>query len=183
MPCPAVLQGIPCDPNPTSPFLVDPHVLLNIKPSVVIWYSIQGMILNIFNHQLIQKFWLISILLQSHTKILLLENLAFINWHQWHHSWRITVFSVAWKPANKREVLGTSLEVRWLRLPTSTAGGASSIPDQGTNQGSGCCVAWPKKREREREREREKGVLSSPTIGRNSHPSPRMPHLLGVRQD
>ena len=161
MPCPAVLQGIPCDPNPTSPFLVDPHVLLNIKPSVVIWYSIQGMILNIFNHQLIQKFWLISILLQSHTKILLLENLAFINWHQWHHSWRITVFSVAWKPANKREVLGTSLEVRWLRLPTSTAGGASSIPDQGTNQGSGCCVAWPKKKERERERERERKGFSA----------------------
>ena len=42
-----------------------------------------------------------------------------------------------------------------------------------------CGIAKKKKKERER----EKGVLSSLSIGENSHPSLRMPHLLGVRQD
>ena len=57
----------------------------------------------------------------------------------------------------ERETGGTSLGVQRLRLLTSTAGGADSIPGQGSKMPH----AAQSKKKRERERERERKILTA----------------------
>jgi len=47
----------------------------------------------------------------------------------------------------EKHIYGTSVAVQWLRLHTSTAGDAVSIPGQGTNPT--CCTVKQKKKKKD----------------------------------
>ena len=51
---------------------------------------------------------------------------------------------------DSENILGTSLEIQWLRLPTSAAEGMGLIPAGELRFPLICCVVWPKNYSKER---------------------------------